>query len=385
MNDADLAAKGRPCGVSSTRAVWPIGATVESRPVRVLIADTYYPAFLKSHYGHSPGLASEPYEHQWRALMETFFGTADAYSHNLRALGHDAHEVVVNCAPLQAAWAREHDVDPAAGEEAILVAQVENFQPDVVYLQHVHSLGEDTLAALRGHGRLLVGQLATEPPPLERLRAFDLIVTALPAFVTRFAEAGVRTELLPLAFDERVRAKVAEREPQHHDAVFVGSLGRTQHRRSNGLLARAAREVPIEFWGYGGHLWPPWSPVKRRYRGEAWGLDMYAVLAGSRIVINRHGAIAGPHAVNMRMYEATGMGALLLTDNGGTLSHVFESGTEAVAYATRRDLVDRVRHFLRHEDERAEIAAAGQARTLRDHTYSRRMAELVSILEDARH
>lgn len=352
--------------------------------MRVLIVDTYYPAFLKSHYGRSPGLASESYERQWRALMGTFFGTADAYSHNLGALGHDAHEVVVNCTPLQSAWAREHDVDPASGEEGILLAQVEDFQPDVVYLQHVHSLGDDTLVTLKRQGRVLVGQLATEPPPLERLRALHLIVTALPAFVTRFAAAGVRTELLRLAFDERVLAKVAERKPQSHDAVFVGSLGRTQHRRSNGLVARAAGEVPIEFWGYGGHLWPPWSPVKRRYRGEAWGLDMYTVLAGSRIVINRHGAIAGPHAVNMRMYEATGMGALLLTDNGGTLSDVFQPEVEAIPYTTRRDLVDRVRHYLRHEDERADVAAAGQARTLRDHTYSRRMAELVSILEDAR-
>jgi spore maturation protein CgeB len=169
------------------------------------------------------------------------------------------------------------------------------------------------------------------------------------------------------------------------EAVFVGSLGRTQHRRANGIVARAAWLTPIEFWGYGGRLWPPWSPVKRRYRGEAWGIDMYRVLASARVVVNRHGAIAGGHAVNMRIYETTGVGSLLLTDNGNTLADVLEPGAEAVAYGSARDLARKLRYYLRHEEERAAIAAAGQARTLRDHTYARRMRELAELLEDARH
>jgi spore maturation protein CgeB len=226
----------------------------------------------------------------------------------------------------------------------------------------------------------LVCQIATEPPSLERLRVFDLVVTCLPSFVTRFNAAGIGTELLRLAFDERVLQAVGAGD-RVHDAVFVGSLGRTQHRRSNGILARAARRVPIEFWGYGGHLWPPWSPVKRRYHGEAWGADMYRVLAEARIVINRHGSIAGPYAVNMRMFEATGMGALLLTDNGEHLDDLFEPGAEAIPYDSARQLVDRLTYYLRHEDERSGIAAAGQERTLRDHTYRQRMGELIELLD----
>ena len=141
--------------------------------------------------------------------------------------------------------------------------------------------------------------------------------------------------------------------------------------------------MPIDFWGYGGHLWPPWSPVKRRYHGEAWGADMYRVLSEARIVINRHGSIASPYAVNMRMFEATGMGALLLTDNGEHLGDLFEPGAEAVSYDSARRLVDQLTYYLRNESERAEIAAAGQKRTLRDHTYWQRMRELVELLEAA--
>ena len=44
------------------------------------------------------------------------------------------------------------------------------------------------------------------------------------------------------------------------------------------------------------------------------------------------------------------------------------------------DLVEKARHYLAQEDERRTIAAAGQARTLREHTYELRMQELAEIL-----
>ena len=348
--------------------------------MRVLIVDTYYPRFLHTHYARQPGLSSEGYDTQWRALMDAMFGTADAYSHNLAKLGHEAHEIVVNCSPLQAAWAREHDADDGDAE-ALLLAQARAFDPDVVLVQHVHYLSDETLDRLRRMAGLLVGHLATEPPPTARLRRFDLLLTPLPSFVERFSAEGVHTELLHLAFDERALERVGEDDGHvEHDAVFVGSLGRTQHRRANGIVARAAWRAPIEFWGYGGRLWPPWSPVKRRYRGEAWGVDMYRLLHRSRLVVNRHGAIAGPYAANMRLFEATGMGCLLVTDAKRNLAELFEADREVVTYRSARELRRRISHYLAHEEERAAIARAGQRRTLAEHTYARRMERVADLL-----
>ena len=85
----------------------------------------------------------------------------------------------------------------------------------------------------------------------------------------------------------------------------------------------------------------------------------------------------------MRLYEATGVGSLLLTDEGSNLAELFEPGREVVTYAGVDELVEKARHYLAHEDERRAIAAAGQARTLRDHTYELRMRELAEILRAA--
>jgi spore maturation protein CgeB len=355
--------------------------------MRVLIVDTCYPAFLASHYGSNPGLERRSYEEQWRALMDTFFGTADSYSHHLRELGHEAHEVVVNAEPLQRAWAREHGVSRRlsdrlrrkAGTELVL-AQADWFQPDVVYVQHLSFLPPETLDALAARSRLLAGQIASEAPGAEHLRRFGLIITSFPHFVPMLRELGISAEYQRLAFDPRVLDRLGP-VPPAHDAAFVGNLGRAQHARGNDLLERAAERAPIEFWGYNLDGARPTSPLARRYHGEAWGLEMFRVLAESRISVNRHIDVAGDNANNMRLYEATGVGSLLLTDAKENLGDLFDVGREVVSYRDENELVEAVEHYLAHEDERTAIAGAGQRRTLREHSYAVRMQELSRILD----
>lgn len=353
--------------------------------MRILIVDTFYPAFLGDHYGRSPGLASRPYAEQWRALMGTFFGTADSYSYHLRPLGHEAHEVVANCSPLQSAWAGENAFRPGRRRphEEIVLAQARDFSPDLVYVQDLHYLGRRALRALREIAGRLVGQIASAPPSAGKLRLFDLILTSFPHYVDRFRRLGLRSELFRIGFDERVLTRLDEEEAPSgtESAVFVGALNRRRHRSGNSVLEQAARRAPIDFWGYGARGWPADSPVRTRYRGEAWGLDMYRVLRAGRIAVNRHIREADGYANNMRLYEATGVGTMLVTDAKANLADLFEPGREIVTYRSADELADVVNHYVTSDDERREIARAGQTRTLREHTYGRRMEELVSILE----
>jgi len=356
--------------------------------MRFLILDTCYPAFLGAHYSVNPGLAGHSYDDQWRSLMDTFFGTADSYSHALGELGHEAHEIVANAAPLQLAWAREHGsrsrVPFRLLRERIVLEQTAALEPDVVYVQNMKFFSTRLLERLRRSGATIVGQIASEAPTASKVRAFDLVVTSFPHFVERFRALGVRSEYLRIGFDPRVldRLEHAGAARDRHEAVFVGALNRTQHSSGNALLERAARRAPIEFWGYAAGGWPASSPIRSGYRGEAWGIEMYRVLYEARIALNRHIGVAEVYANNMRLHEATGVGTMLLTDEKENLADLFVPGREVVGYAGEDELVEKVVHYLEHDDERHAIAAAGQARTLREHTYRHRMAELLTILED---
>src|SRR3954468_13003766 len=77
--------------------------------MRVLVVDTYYPAFLDAHYGKDPALAESSYTEQHVAIMARHFGTGDAYAREVRAVGHEAWTVVANCGRLELSWARARD------------------------------------------------------------------------------------------------------------------------------------------------------------------------------------------------------------------------------------------------------------------------------------
>ena len=62
---------------------------------------------------------------------------------------------------------------------------------------------------------------------------------------------------------------------------------------------------------------------------------------------------------------------------------LFEPGEEVVVFETAEELVELLAYYSSHPDEAAEIARRGQARTLRDHTWDRRMQQFVTLLEAA--
>jgi spore maturation protein CgeB len=80
------------------------------------------------------------------------------------------------------------------------------------------------------------------------------------------------------------------------------------------------------------------------------------------------------------MFEATGAGAKLITDDKTNLHELFEPGKEAITYRRPADCLEAVRYYTAHEAERKSIAQSGRARTMRDHNYRVRMQELVGIL-----
>ena len=114
---------------------------------------------------------------------------------------------------------------------------------------------------------------------------------------------------------------------------------------------------------------------------NAWGREMYGILNRSRITLNHHGDVPS-HANNLRLYEATGMGSLLITDWKSDLDLILAPGIECVAYRSPEECVEQIRYYTSHPREAAVIAAAGQQRTRRDHSYSVRIQSVLTAIRD---
>jgi spore maturation protein CgeB len=365
--------------------------------MRVLIVDTYYSAFLTKIYTQNPALASQPYSLQWRSLMDECFGTADFYSSNLIALGHEATEVVVNCEPLQRQWARENGVkvdgwvlgrragvipwpqyvQSNAWFYAVLAAQVKHYRPDVLYVQDMNGTSASFLREVRPYVKLITGQIACPIATSADFREYDLVLTSFPHFVKKFRDNGLHSEYFNLGFEPRVLERL-KKGPQY-SVVFVGGLS-SEHAERIRFLEQVTVSKPVDIWGYGSNSLGEGSVLRRFHHGELWALEMYEVLYNASIALNNHISVAGRNANNMRLYEATGVGTLLVTDAKDNLASLFEPGKEVVAYHSPAEAIEVIDYYLGHKEERNAIAKAGQARTLREHTYRQRMQELIDIL-----
>ena len=90
--------------------------------------------------------------------------------------------------------------------------------------------------------------------------------------------------------------------------------------------------------------------------------------------------MAGREAGNMRLFEATGVGAFLLTDFKDNLHTLFEPDREVAVWRSVDDCLASIARYLADDAAREEIARAGQARTMATHTYRQRTQEIMGIV-----
>lgn len=347
----------------------------------VAIVDTYYPEALDALL---VGANDLNYDRLLRRLLDASFGTSDYVSASLRARGWEAADIIGNCDQLQQLWAREHlypkGIVSYASPAEIAVRQILEMRPNVVFLQDLSFFDVGTIYGLQSQGFVVAGQCSCPWPGDAAVGACNVVFTSFPHYVERIAKTGARAQFLKLAFSPLAaeRAGAFERDLP---VTFVGGFGR-HWDRAPGYLEQLARVVPeFRWWGYGIENVRGYEALRAAYQGPAWGLDMYRIYARSQIVVNRHGEVAESCGNNLRQYEATGMGAMLLTDcvgRAGSPAENFAEG-EVVVYDDGLHLTGLVQHYL-GSTGRGGIAHRGRERTWSEHTYDHRAEVLDSVL-----
>ncbi|WP_431279762.1 glycosyltransferase family protein [Leifsonia poae] len=370
----------------------------------VLFVDSYYSAVL-----HTLGLDVVPdkgfdYRAKLDELLDFGFGTGAAYARNFARLGWETNIVIPNSLSLQTQWARDHGLRDPLGKgwaygahlsrlpvardhlhrvrhlHSVLLEQARQLQPDAIVVQDLNLVPPGFAKALRRHTRLLIGEIASPLPPKPFLTGYDHIVSALPSIVETASSWGIPATGIPLAFDERWATR-SPASTRPIDAIFIGSFSRLQPTTAP-LLRAVAEQVPgLKIYGSVTPDVLAEHGLTQNYVGPAWGAEMFRLLGEAKMVINRHGSIAGDYAVNMRMFETTGSGAALITENKSNLATLFEPETEVLAYDSPEQAAELAAGLVADPARLDRIAAAGQAKTLRAHTYAHRARTLGELIE----
>lgn len=390
--------------------------------MRLLKIGVYYPNYLEQFYARRPGLAAQPYAAQHAALIADCFGSSDFWTKALSRVGYETCDLVANAAPLQEAWAAEHglEFDEAGWLFAITEAQVRDFRPDVLLVADYSTVTADFLRRLRDVCptlRLVLGWCGAPYRDGSVFRECDVVLSCVPEMVARFREGGLRSRHVNHAFEPRVLEKLGPAAAPPADFVFLGSVIKADqfHVERETILLRLVEETGLQIWSEaalgpsavaggsgalarlralarrvrGGRPAPDSSPapfvdgrIAARARPPLFGLEMFRQLRDSRVALNTHIDISPVSASNMRLFEATGVGSCLLTDWKANLRELFEPDAEVVAYRDADECVEKVKYLLDHESLRRDVAAAGQRRTLRDHTFAPRAAVIDAVIRE---
>jgi spore maturation protein CgeB len=395
---------------------------------RLLSISTMYPGSLNHFYQHNPGLENISGDDHLTLLMNQTTEFAGSYNKNFRLQGIEADCVIANDKLLQAKWRSEHGKRKIP-DRVTLSAQVKHYQPEVLWIENLSLVDEAWLADTRNQVksiRLVAGYHCSPINPAIRnsLTGVDIIITCTPGLKTLFESLGKRAFLVYHGFDAGISASLDSSISGYKtDLVFSGSLmtgdnyhqdrirlieeilergidlslyanleSRTRIRAkqalyyANGLMNRIGMSVladKVRILERGRTRIDYYSDtLLNKALPPLYGIDMYRLFQKSKVVLNYHIGVAGNYAGNMRMFEVTGVGSCLLTDNKKNINDLFLPGDEIVVYNNPEDCISKIKWLLDHDAERQKIALAGHERTIKCHTVASRCALIVEIIQN---
>ena len=254
-------------------------------------------------------------------------------------------------------------------------------KPDLIFVIKAKELTPDTLEVLK-----TIAPTANWYP--ETVDHWNGIISAAPHYTYFFtfdqlvidmlAKEGIdNAHYLPFCGD----VLPSDTWPQDHtslkhDVVFIGSYH--SERSDRELILAKVKDFGLNIWG--SKAWQDTS-LKSFYRGTISNDDMMEVYRTSKIVINHYITGLPGSGINLRPFEVTGCGALLINhDVRSDIFKHFKDGEEFIAFSGEDDIRAKVSYYMEHEEERRRVARNGFLRTQRDHTYDIRIAEVLKVM-----
>lgn len=372
--------------------------------MRLFIAYAYDRRAIEAFYRLRPGLETASYAEQHHTLWQELFVGTDFWSREIARLEPDweVFETVLNARPLQEAWARENKVHFPEDDwmAAVTCAQISQFRPEVLFTRDHEFIDANFRQRLisEGNPRLVLGWDGIARCDPERFSGCDLVLSNFDFVADFYSEHGFQGIFFPYSLADSLCGIMPSGKERPHPLSFAGSVvvRPDLHVQRLHLLDALARRLPLAVRAAGNISDWRWTHraqrkrlrhfqwrtaaavhrVGRRNAGPVHGLEMFRFLADSLVTLNVHIDNARNRASNMRLFEATGMGACLLTDGWEGLEEFFKEDEEVVVYRSTEEAVEKARYLLDHPEEALRIGKAARARVLREHLFSHRWPTL---------
>jgi spore maturation protein CgeB len=259
---------------------------------------------------------------------------------------------------------------------------VEQEQPDIILcVLMTYELWTETLDMVRDFSNAVLINWSTDDSwkyeQFSRLisPSFHLYATTYPSAIAKAQKEALSNFILtqwaanPESLTEPIEAKNCS-----YKVTFIGSA---YGKRSKWINDLKKRGITVECFGHG------WG------NGPVDAIEIPRIMRESIICLNfSDSGFVMPgflprrnRQVKARIFEVTGAGSFLMTENAEDIDRFFVPDSEIVVFHDIIELADKIKFFLSHPDERDRIAWAGFIRTRNDHTYDIRFRDLIDRIK----
>lgn len=222
---------------------------------------------------------------------------------------------------------------------------------------------------------------------IQSIPEYDVLITTKTYELQKYKEHGAKTVLFTeQGFDPYIfhpyEIDDVTMKALRSDVCFIGHCEQHYYDAVK-TVANTIDDVAV--WGKWGrkNIFHPW--LKRVYRGDGiWREDYAKALCCAKIALGLLSKLA-PDKSTTRTYEITACGTFMLAERTDEHRELFEEGKEAEFFSSDEELVDKVKYYLAHDDERRRIAAAGRERCLRSgYSNTERLKDLIDRITKER-
>lgn len=370
------------------------------RRLRVMQVDDFYADFLDKFYTSRPSLINQSEKAQTHALLRSGFSAIHIVAPYLPQEWFETEFVISQASAIQLAWYHERGLglpDIGAWPKELIKKRIEIFRPDILYFSSPSTYGGDFIASMPCRPKLILGWRAADVPHDWNAHGYDIMLSGLSKLLDFAQRQGAGKGIMFKPGMPEWLAKAVANTKKTVDVCFAGTINPIQHAKRLEMLEFVAESAARH--GYTLSLYlncdePLLTPAIRRWlKPPVFGMDMHKALAAAKIVIDIRGDIgiimpsgergldlAGDETINMRMFEATGSGSLLLSEYRPGIKRYFEPGKEIDVWENFEEMERKILYWLKHDEERIQVARAGTERCINEHGMDKAAAKFAEII-----
>jgi len=378
----------------------------------------YYPVYLSYFYQKHTEVLDFPYEEHRQRLFDDHFGWPADLSQYMNQQGIETEFVIANAETLQKKWAKEKGFkkfNEHSWEKAVALEQIRRFRPDVLWIPNPTEKVSFYLDGAEGYYKKLMFLLSHEIPKADILERAEYLIAPHPERILKHHPEQRNLVKVHAGFSPKVLNQLGAVKKEY-DIVFLGSITPEHQRRAEILAYLIENGIELKVFGaipdfgrndmlkgglkdlrkgkykqgikslaksFSGSTYKRnVETIKTVLKPSVFGMEYYRTLAEAHLGLNIHIDMAeNQFSGNMRMFETTGVGTCLITEDVETNAEIFESGKEIMTFDSKEHLLDLLQGIDFESKQIQDIACAGQQRTLRGHSIDRMFDEIRDIID----